>query len=750
MICLGIRMSNFWLRVERIPPTIILFLFFFSIYAGTMSGVVQYGDEIEKYRVAQSIVDRQEFAFRPTAQRSEIGSDGRTYSIYELGQTVFQIPLYVLARLVNHFFPQPDVNRIGFLIVGFLNPLLTALTAVLFFKTCQLFFRFRTCLALTVVFGLATIAWPYSRNYTREPLMTLLLLLSFYAAERFRQTRSNRWLLALGIATGYLTFTKLIQGTAVLIFLGYALFWIYQERRRAGLTISQALGTILPRAALFLMPVALLLGVQGLYAWSRFGTFYSGLGGTKSNPMDWILFLIPMSEPLAAIVGLLFSSEKSVFLYSLPALLFLIAWFKWFHRERGAALVVLALVLVAFGTAISRPDWEGGTWWGPRYLVQITPLLILPIGVLEAEPAGARRRWKAALLALSVAGMLVSALGAFSSERDYMDVTGYGTALIAQVDFLRHGVIDSLVLYLSPTGFPIRINFYGVVLAGVMLLSGLVIVRALRTQSPTATSTRLGVAVLALVLLVQSIAFILWIVIPYQQVFAQKANTLFVAGNAFLADGRPCEATAMYLMAIERGTTFQSDAKARLEKLLPRARGMPILAGAMMAEQEKPDEVQVEQDRAVTISGNGALKIHAPQDLGNVSARIQAEPIPVLPNTLYELSGWIRAENVYGKGYGSLTISEDDGTLHHIRSMDVVNWDETIGWMRFQKTFTTLPTTQRLFVAAWLWKTPGTVWVDGLQLARITPQNPPSAQVQRCPPPFPLKPPWPMRNSPYP
>jgi hypothetical protein len=43
-----------------------------------MAGKIQYGDEIEKYRVAQSIVDGGDFSFRPTALRNVVGSDGRT------------------------------------------------------------------------------------------------------------------------------------------------------------------------------------------------------------------------------------------------------------------------------------------------------------------------------------------------------------------------------------------------------------------------------------------------------------------------------------------------------------------------------------------------------------------------------------------------------------------------------------------------------------------------------------------------
>lgn len=716
-------MSKRWVQI---PPTAIIFLFFFSVYAFTMSGVILYGDEVEKYRVAQSIVDRREFSFRPTAHRNEVGADGRTYSIYELGQTVFQVPLYALARIIQTFFPQPDVNQIGFLIVGFLNPLLTAWTCVLFFKTSQaLSYSFRTALFLTLVFGLATIMWPYSRSYTREPLLTLLLLASFYAAWRFRQTKRWEWIVATGVAVGYLTFTKLIQGTAVIVFWVYIVFIVYHEYRQRR---THARGLIFA-SVLFLLPVVILLIVQGLYALSRFGTFYSGIGGTKYNPIDWIMFLLPQSEPNVAIVELLLSPVKSVFLYSLPALLFPILWFKFFEQKRDAALVMLTLVLVALATAISRPDWDGGTWWGPRYLVQVTPFLILPLGMLETVRSSTRRIGMAILALLSLGGLGVGAVGAFTSERDYLDVMGQGTSLAGQVDFLRYGFFDSLVLYWLPEG--LQLNPYGIVLLGIVVLTGIWMICALWTRAFVPTSSwRVGWSVVSITLAIQMLALMAWIVLPYAQVQARKADTLFRAGALFATDERVCEAAAAYLLAIERGTRYQADAYARVNELLPRAQGqtLPNLA----AEIEAPPEVIIKEDFHVTLFDHDSLMISAPLSAGNVTARMQLIPVAALPNARYELSGWIKAENVYGQGYGAITVSEDNGRFQHIRSMDLIKWDETIGWSYFLRTFTTLPTTRRLFFTVWLWKTPGTIWVTDLHLAQINETNLPSVSPQPC------------------
>jgi hypothetical protein len=77
-------------------------------------------------------------------------------------------------------------------------------------------------------------------------------------------------------------------------------------------------------------------------------------------------------------------------------------------------------------------------------------------------------------------------------------------------------------------------------------------------------------------------------------------------------------------------------------------------------------------------------------------------------------------------------VYEDDGAYQNIRGTDIVNASESDGWSRFQKTLTTQPTTHRLFVAAGLWKTFGTVWVDGLEVAQITADNLAVPELPMC------------------
>lgn len=693
----------------KIPTGALVLLFFFSIYLFTMSGVIQYGDESEKYRVAQSIVERGELSFRPTVVRNVGGVGGRTFSIYELGQTVLEVPLYAFGKSLNQLFPTPDENQVETLIVGLLNPLLSALVCVVLFKTAgALGFQPRTALGLTGIYGLATIAWPYSRGYTREPLLTLTLLLALYGLFQFQRTRARRWLLVAGLAAGYLVFSKFIHAMVAPFLLAYLAFVIVQTHPRAERASEIAKGF-----GVFLLPAFVFLALQSFYAAARFGSPVVGLAGTKVNPIEWIAMLLSQSKPIEAITGLLFSPDKSVFLYSPPALLVLFALPQWMRKQKGEALLFLSIIVIEIIAVISRPDWDGGTWWGPRYLVQITPLLILPLGVLIESPAP--RKWRALAIFLFGVGLVVQILGAFSSDREYLDITDKWTSIANQIDFLRFGALDSLMIYLSPEAFPFRINPFAVVLMIVAGMSSWLLVQMIQRDAIVPASSR-GIALAGIGVAVLLGGFIVWVVAPYPRVLIARGNTYYIAANNLSAGNRYCESGRMYLRALDIGTTYQREAITRYEELYPRERAGGLSADDLMAQIELSDGAIITRDQTTALTPEGALKISiAPTK--DITATAISTPIAARANAVYEISGWIRTLGIYGSRYAAVTLYEDDGNWRNPRTMDIRTTDETHGWQAFRATLTTLPTTQRVFIKTSLWNTFGTVWVDDVRFA---------------------------------
>jgi hypothetical protein len=156
-----------------------------------------------------------------------------------------------------------------------------------------------------------------------------------------------------------------------------------------------------------------------------------------------------------------------------------LAWIVWVRTQTKEALLYLGLILLEFATVVARPDWDGGSWWGPRYLVQVTPLLLIPAGALISAPR-VRRIYPLLLSLLFAMGLFVQILGASSNPRDYLDSTGAPITLTRQLDFILHGSFDSLVLYLSPIGTSFRFNLYGIVLLVIVLVTGLLMIRSVQ------------------------------------------------------------------------------------------------------------------------------------------------------------------------------------------------------------------------------------------------------------------------------
>jgi len=98
--------------------------------------------------------------------------------------------------------------------------------------------------------------------------------------------------------------------------------------------------------------------------------------------------------------GLLFSPEKSVFLFA-PAIVLvpLAAVALWRARERATVGFVLALFAAVFGLSATWWSWMGGWSWGPRLILPgVTVLLALLAPWIARRPG--RMRLAAALFAI--------------------------------------------------------------------------------------------------------------------------------------------------------------------------------------------------------------------------------------------------------------------------------------------------------------------------------------------------------------
>jgi hypothetical protein len=199
--------------------------------------------------------------------------------------------------------------------------------------------------------------------------------------------------------------------------------------------------------------------------------------------------------------GLLFSSGKSIFLFSPVVLLSAPALLAFWRLRPAEALLSGGVALTTLLYYAAWWAWYGGWSWGPRFLTPALPFLVLPIGALLLARGWAR--W--ALLLLVIAGVAVQLLGALIDFNAYIDeITGGDPAneprylflpwlspLIGHLRYLYKGQHIAVAAFdMARLGVrPILATLYPIVMIGALALSTVALAllfRPRRGRRPTA------------------------------------------------------------------------------------------------------------------------------------------------------------------------------------------------------------------------------------------------------------------------
>lgn len=268
------------------------------------------------------------------------------------------------------------------------NPLILAATAAVLFKLADQIFRSRPkAFVLALAFGVCSFAWPYVDTFLAQPIAGLLLVLAAYLA----QASSARNGVALSALSGIAAAGVVLGHTANIIFVpGLAAFFVMSNR-----------------------------------GWKKIGAFFSGMAAVAAAQLwindarfgDMTDFGYGVHAGLGThayadgLLGLIFSPGFGL-LANMPLLALVpVGVYMLWKRHRALALLVgyvFAASFVYFGT-LQSPTWHGFGGWGPRYLVPILPLMVLPLGFFLDRAAG--RLARASFAGLAAAGFLVNLAG---------------------------------------------------------------------------------------------------------------------------------------------------------------------------------------------------------------------------------------------------------------------------------------------------------------------------------------------------
>ncbi len=367
-----------------------LFFFFFFLYLlflGDFSSEPFYSsDEIFYFRLTQSLTEHASLEIEPYL--------GYTHSKYAPGQSVAGIPAYVFARIISGFFPDASPSLVILYIVHLTNVIIGAWLCVCFLGfALELGYSRRTAIAGALVLGMATTFFPYAKQYFADPLAALALL---YTVRFLYQSeiRNPRNALYAGACFGFAVLTKI---DSVLLIFPIALAGLWHTRQ-------------LPRKALYfaigLIPFVLL---QLLYNHYNYGSVLKPGYGKQAFATPFFIGLF----------GLLFSPSRGLFLYSPPIILFFIGLGKFRRKFPALFFLCAALIMTKLTVTAKWFSWQGGWCWGPRLLLPVIPLLLLPVLEVFENWRAQKGGMRLFILGLILLGIFVQIVGCTVSPNKF-------------------------------------------------------------------------------------------------------------------------------------------------------------------------------------------------------------------------------------------------------------------------------------------------------------------------------------------
>lgn len=401
----------------------------FACYLFTYTGLIQSSDGLAMFATAHSMarqgtIDSNQLIWMGN-QQGNFGPDGNLYSRKGLGMTILAVPLVWLASL------WPGLGLVQTALL--LNPLLTAWTGGLLYRaTRRVGLRRGTGVAVALLYGLGTLAWPYTQTFFSDPVCAWGLTGAAYGLLAHVQTARKRYLLLGGLAWGIAYLARVINLMTLPLFalgLVAAIFAaapvehpdrlpLPRPRSFAGGLRSLFVDHWRPLVT-FAAPIAAAGAWSLWWNWARYGNVWdSGYVETESFSAVWWFGLY----------GLLIGPSRGLVWYS-PILLLAVAGIGWWRRQQPLVLLFCAgLTLLYIGVYAKWYMWHGGYSWGPRFLVPALPFLALLIGpvwerVMWAGGNVAARLvvWLLVLLSLGVQwlGMLIP----FGLVQEWLAVT---------------------------------------------------------------------------------------------------------------------------------------------------------------------------------------------------------------------------------------------------------------------------------------------------------------------------------------
>ncbi|MFH1219674.1 MAG: hypothetical protein V1694_04400 [Candidatus Eisenbacteria bacterium] len=376
-----------------------VFLFFVALYVATTAGHIYTVDSYLTYNVTQAIARHGTLAI-PKFMMTVEGKDRRQYSKLGIGENLVSLPLYWIGSLVEYGSPHNPVfsnysdhvnipDKSGVIVAdaqqliklndlegarvfftALTNAFVTALVCLLFWGLLRHFGLSRKgALWGASLLGFATPFWVYSRDFFAEPLFAVCLLGSLLLLVGAGRSEIGRRMLFAGLASGLGILTRASFLPIAVVFAAYLV--LSSGNTRVGAR----------RAMWFALGCAPGVAILGLLNFLRFGdVFLTGYHTAFDKG-----FSLPLAKGLWWNLA---SPYRSIFLYAPAVVIFALGLREFVRRYRAEAWLMVCIIAYTFAVYSKWWAWHGGWCWGPRFLLPVIPLLLLP-GLVAART----KRW---------------------------------------------------------------------------------------------------------------------------------------------------------------------------------------------------------------------------------------------------------------------------------------------------------------------------------------------------------------------
>ena len=389
-------------------PIIPLFLLLLTVYVFSAGGHLYSIDDVGTYSTTEAIVKTGSIniayaipLYHKLGFLQDLPDNASSYySGTGLMQSVLAIPFYFVGSWLG-------VEQ--WKIVDLLySPMLSAISGCFVYAIARRLRMSRKLSAtIAILYGFATIAWPYAKFFFDVTTASTMQLAAVYFVLDPNEHRKSIFL--SGLFVGFSVFARIAQVIVLPAMIGYVAFKHRVSIRRA-----------IIRVGIFMIP--LVLGTL-LYEFLNIVKF--GQPVTLASINASIMFHPALSNPLIGVYGMLLSSGEGLFIYyplCAIGLFALLAYGKNQRSERFLFGWFFFINLLFYGRLVF---WHGWVAWGARYLVPSVPYLIL-------ASAPFLQSMKTSIVRAAV-GVYAISFGVFSNLMGVLINFNYATGYLAMI-----------------------------------------------------------------------------------------------------------------------------------------------------------------------------------------------------------------------------------------------------------------------------------------------------------------------------